>query len=262
MSRLFLGFLLTTSLVPAQDADLASRAVSLLEQRCFGCHGASLSQSGLRLDSREAALRGGTRGAAIVPGNASGSRAVNAIRRTGELAMPPGPKLPDSEIALVEQWITSGAGWPKTISTNSAQSWWAFQKPLRPKTPALKDTWIRTPVDAFIAQKLSEEKLKPAREADRRTLIRRAIWTCMVCRLARSRSKNSSIMRRPMLTKSSSMSCWRPRAMARNGAGTGSTSRATATPRDSNRTPTSYMRGATAIMSSIRSITTSPTIAS
>ena len=40
--------------------------------------------------------------------------------------------------------------------------------------PALKDSWVRTPVDAFILQKLTAEKLKPAREADRRTLARRA----------------------------------------------------------------------------------------
>src|SRR5437016_2321840 len=171
MSRLPLGLLLTAWIVSAQDADLAPRAVRLLEQRCFGCHGASLSQSGLRLDSREAALRGGARGPAIVAGNASGSRVVNAIRRTGELSMPPGPKLPDAEITLIEQWIASGAGWPKTSTSNSqAQSWWAFQKPVRPRLPAAKDPWVRTSIDAFIAQKLSEEKLKPAREADRRTL--------------------------------------------------------------------------------------------
>jgi hypothetical protein len=44
---------------------------------------------------------------------------------------------------------------------------------VRPTAPA-KDSWARTPIDAFIAQKLTAEKLKPAREADRRTLARRA----------------------------------------------------------------------------------------
>ena len=33
---------------------------------------------------------------------------------------------------------------------------------------------MRTPIDAFIAAKLGEQKLKPAKEADRRTLVRRA----------------------------------------------------------------------------------------
>src|SRR5438105_15741980 len=99
MSRLLFGFALSISLVCAQDMGLASRAVTVIEQRCFACHGSSLAQSGLRLNSREAALQGGSRGPAIVPGNATQSRLAQAIRRTGQLSMPPGPKLPDSEIA-------------------------------------------------------------------------------------------------------------------------------------------------------------------
>ena len=167
------GFLLTASLLSAQDADVASRAVGVLEQRCFTCHGANLAQSGLRLNSREAILQGGSRGPAVVAGNAPGSLVVKAIRRTGELSMPPGPKLGDAEIATIEKWIADGATWPKTVQSQ-AQNWWSFQKPVRPAVPVSKDAWVKTPIDAFIAKKLSEEKLKPAAEADRRTLIRRA----------------------------------------------------------------------------------------
>jgi hypothetical protein len=178
MNRLSLGFLMagfvvTVSLLSAQDADVASKAVGVLEERCFTCHGANLAQSGLRLNSREAVLQGGSRGPAVVVGNASGSLVVKAIWRTGELSMPPGPKLPDAEIATIEKWIASGATWPKTVQSQ-AQNWWSFQKPVRPAVPVSKDAWVKTPIDAFIAKKLSEEKLKPAPEADRRTLIRRA----------------------------------------------------------------------------------------
>src|SRR6266705_399506 len=169
MSRLLLGYVLIASVLCAQDGELASRAVSLLEQRCVVCHGAALAQSGLRLNSRESALQGGVRGPAIIPGNASESRVVQAIKRTGDLSMPPGPKLPDAEIATIEKWIAEGAIWPK-----STQTWWSFVKPVRPAVPTGKNGWIRTPVDAFIAQKLTENALKPAPEADRRTLIRRA----------------------------------------------------------------------------------------
>jgi hypothetical protein len=119
-------------------------------------------------------MKGGTRGPALVAGNAAQSRLVQAIRRTGPLQMPPGPKLPDAEIAIIEQWITSGAVWPKTAAAaGPAQTWWSLKKPVRPPVPA-KDSWARTPIDAFISQKLNAEKLKPAREADRRTLARRA----------------------------------------------------------------------------------------
>jgi mono/diheme cytochrome c family protein len=177
MSRLTLALLLSAWAASAQDAQLATRALGVLEQRCQACHGPSLAQSGLRLDSREAALKGGQRGPAIVAGAAAQSRIVQAMRRTGDLVMPPGPKLPDSEIALIERWITAGAAWPTAaIAKTQSQSWWSFVKPVRPPVPTDKNAWVRTPVDAFILQKLTAEKLKPAREADRRTLARRAYY--------------------------------------------------------------------------------------
>src|SRR5260370_14303424 len=114
MRRLPFVLALTICSLRAQDADLAVRGVRVLEQRCWGCHGPNLAQSGLRLDSREAALKGGTRGPAIIAGNIARSRVVHAIRRTEEPHMPPGPKLPEAEIAAVEKWIAAGALWPKT----------------------------------------------------------------------------------------------------------------------------------------------------
>ncbi len=162
-------------LAVAQDADLANRALGVLEARCAVCHNPGLAQSGLNLHSREAALKGGNRGPAIVNGNAAQSLVVQAIRRTGTLAMPPGPKLSDAEISVIEKWIAGGASWPKAVggATPSA-AWWSFKAPVRPKVPALKEPWVRTPVDAFVLGKLNAEKLKPAKEADRATLIRRA----------------------------------------------------------------------------------------
>src|SRR5262245_29728448 len=56
------------------------------------------------------------------------------------------------------------------------QDWWSLQPIVRPATPsvAAEDTsWMRSPIDAFIAARLRKENLSPSREADRRTLIRR-----------------------------------------------------------------------------------------
>src|SRR2546423_11976542 len=55
----------------------------LLVARCVSCHGASQQFSLLRLDSREALLRGGNRGPAIVPGDAQLSLLAKAIRHEG-----------------------------------------------------------------------------------------------------------------------------------------------------------------------------------
>jgi len=70
MCRLLPYVALAASLLSGRDADLATRAVSVPEQRRFVCHSAALAQSGLRLNSRESALQGGVRGPAIVAGNA------------------------------------------------------------------------------------------------------------------------------------------------------------------------------------------------
>ena len=53
---------------------------------------------------------------------------------------------------------------------------WSFQPVVRPAVPAVPaewKTWIRTPLDAFVLQKLLENKLKPSPEAERRVLARR-----------------------------------------------------------------------------------------
>jgi hypothetical protein len=173
MGQRLSALMLWPLLLPAQNPDLAARAVSVLEKNCWGCHGSGTVQSGLQLNSREAALQGGMRGPAILPGDAARSLLVQAIRRTGELSMPPGPKLADGEIVTIEQWVAAGAPWPAASQT-AAQTWWSFQKPVRPPVPSIHDAWVRTPVDAFIAAKLKEEKLKAAPPADRRVLIRRA----------------------------------------------------------------------------------------
>ena len=89
--------------VPARPPDLATREASeffesrirpILVERCIGCHGPKKQSSGLRLDSREAVLKGGDSGPAVVPGNLEESLLVAAIGYTDEvLKMPPSKKL-------------------------------------------------------------------------------------------------------------------------------------------------------------------------
>src|SRR4051795_9209877 len=80
----------------------------ILIKQCFGCHSAESQpvMGGLRLDDRDLAIRGGGRGAAIVPGNPAESLLIRAVRHTaGALRMPPGPKMKDADAALLAQWI-------------------------------------------------------------------------------------------------------------------------------------------------------------
>jgi hypothetical protein len=51
---------------------------------------------------------------------------------------------------------------------------WAFQPPLRPVTPQVKEkSWARNPIDLFILAKLEDASILHAPEADRATLLRR-----------------------------------------------------------------------------------------
>ncbi|HEY3840132.1 MAG TPA: DUF1549 domain-containing protein [Bryobacteraceae bacterium] len=147
-----------------------------LRQKCGTCHGASLQSSGLRLDSREALLKGGSRGPAISPGDADHSLLLAAIAQTGALKMPPGSKVPDQTVASVRRWIELGAPWsneqPKTDASGDAT--WAFHPLSHPQLPE-GDSHLG-PVDRFIQQKLAEKHLVAAGRADRRTLIRRATY--------------------------------------------------------------------------------------
>jgi ankyrin repeat protein/mono/diheme cytochrome c family protein len=97
----------------AATVDYERQVRPILSSRCFGCHGPRQQQSGLRLDLRQNALRGGDYGVVIVPGNAAESKLI--LRVTGSdagLQMPPTGALPPDEIETLRAWIDSGAEMP------------------------------------------------------------------------------------------------------------------------------------------------------
>ncbi len=154
----------------------------LLVQQCLGCHSATSQpiMGGLRLDDRAMALKGGTRGPSIVPGDPANSLLLKVVRHTaGALKMPPGPKMKDADVAVLTQWVQMGAPWGSTNVSQAApaQKYWAFVPPTAPPLPAVNDqAWVRTPIDRFILSALEAKKLKPVKFADKRTLLRRATY--------------------------------------------------------------------------------------
>ena len=153
----------------------ADRTADILQQRCSQCHGDTSGMSGLKVTTREGLVRGGSRGASLVPGKAAESLLYRAVARTGELKMPPGAALAPEEVAAIREWIDGGAVWTGTQGEKAAApTWWAFRKPARPPVPAAKAG--ANPIDAFIDQELRRAGLSPSPEADRLTLIRRASY--------------------------------------------------------------------------------------
>jgi ankyrin repeat protein len=85
----------------------------ILASRCFGCHGPKQAQSGLRLDLRQNALRGGDYGVVIVPGKAAESKLIQRlIGSSVGVQMPPTGELPIDEVATLRAWIDQGAEMP------------------------------------------------------------------------------------------------------------------------------------------------------
>ncbi len=172
---LFLGCLLLASNAFARTSEAPPRTVQfnrdvrpLLSDRCYACHGPDKNarKGKLRLDLREEAIK-----KAVTPGDVAGSLLIQHITsKDPDEVMPPpdsGKKpLSKSEIELLKRWVAQGAQW---------EAHWAFIKPERPSVPkaAADKTRIVNPVDSFILARLEKEELKPATEADRRTLIRR-----------------------------------------------------------------------------------------
>src|SRR5689334_393628 len=82
----------------------------VLAEHCQKCHGPAKQWNGLRLDSREALLRGGDSGPALVPGKPGESRLVRAVRQIDdELKMPPESKLTERQISDLVRWVEIGA---------------------------------------------------------------------------------------------------------------------------------------------------------
>jgi hypothetical protein len=172
-----------TSQSPADFDFFEQQVRPLLVAACSECHGNENQSNGLRLDSRDAMLKGGQRGPAIVPAEPDKSLLIQAVRRTGELEMPPDEKLSGRQIAILEQWVAIGAPWPTSHlapidhQAEEQRSHWAFQPVRATAAPPVKNAaWVRNPIDAFVLAKLESSELKPSPETDRRTLIRRVFY--------------------------------------------------------------------------------------
>jgi hypothetical protein len=179
-----------------QSADFfEARVRPVLASNCYDCH-TDTQMGGLRLDSREALLKGGRSGPAIVPGDPDKSLLIQAVRQTNEkLKMPKGGHLRPDEIDVLTEWVKAGAVWPTFAATTSSaasvptptassvahaikpeqRAFWSFQPLRKPPVPAVSHTsWPKSDIDRFVLARLEREGLAPVRAADRRTLIRRA----------------------------------------------------------------------------------------
>ena len=137
----------------------------IMSNTCFACHGPdeAANESGLRLDSFEAAIAGG----AIEAGAPQSSLVYQRLTSSDD-PMPPADflhQLTDHEIAMFRKWIEQGAKY---------EPHWSYAPIQRPAVPVVKQTnRVVNEIDAFILARLELDGIKSADRADRATLLRR-----------------------------------------------------------------------------------------
>lgn len=162
-------------------------------EKCFSCHADKQQKGDLRLDSREAALKGNDAGPAVVPGKPEASRLVAVISYSDDIKMPPKQKLSDAEFATLMQWVKLGAPWTASKGANKAEAavaptsvegiiraratHWSLQPVRKSDVPAVHNaSWCRSDIDRFVLTKLETAGIAPSAEADRRTWLRRVTF--------------------------------------------------------------------------------------
>ncbi len=184
---------------PAQEEFFEAKVRPVLATHCLECHGPEKHKGGLRLDGRDAMLRGGEAGRVVVPGKPEESPLIEAIRYKGDVQMPPKKKLKDEDVLALTEWIKRGAIWPDARHNAAARAsitgtptaghavspgnsleelnrtLWSLQSVRNPAPPVVSPSaWSHSPIDRFILAELDKNGLMPAPPADKAALIRRA----------------------------------------------------------------------------------------
>ena len=155
-----LSLTLTASVLVAANSTAAEAKVDfakdiqpILQNTCLKCHGPEKQKGKLRLDTREAALKGGKGGPSIVVGDPAKSDLIHRVTlpKSDDDFMPSeGEPLTKEQIALLTAWIKEGAVWPETAPAKTASA----PKPAGPTLPAdFKPSSAEQKAIAALAQK-------------------------------------------------------------------------------------------------------------
>lgn len=186
MKIIFASLILLTaeSGLVAAPVDFVRDVQPILQKHCYECHGEKKQKSGLRLDIKAMAFKGGEEHAPnIIANKAKESSLIQMVTSEDkDERMPPLGKdedrrLKEQEIAMLIRWIDEGAVWPDgvdLVKLEDRRDHWSFKPVTNPPVPQTNDkTWPRNDVDRFILARLEKEGLKPATETDRVAWLRR-----------------------------------------------------------------------------------------
>jgi hypothetical protein len=164
----------------AAPVDFVRDVRPIFQRHCYDCHSEKKQKSGLRLDIKSSALKGGDRHAPdIIAGELTKSPLLKFVRGDKkDLLMPPkGERLSSSELTILTSWIQQGAVWPDGVDLaklEDKRDHWSF-KPLGAQSSSFKSQ-IPQSIDDFIKAKLKENNLALSPEADHVAWLRRVCF--------------------------------------------------------------------------------------
>ncbi len=164
----------------AEPVDFVRDVRPILQKYCYECHAGDVRKSGLRLDVRSEAFKGGELyGESILAGKPTESPLWQFIAdEDADLQMPPeGPSPTSREVATLRQWIQQGAIWPAgvdEVKLSDPRDHWSFQPVEAPPLPEVqRKKWPKNAIDQFILSRLEAASLEPSESASRVDWLRR-----------------------------------------------------------------------------------------
>ncbi len=178
---LWISALITVSAIAA-PVDFVRDVRPIFQHHCYSCHGEKKQKSGLRLDIKSLAFKGGDKHAPdIIASKPKDSPLIHFITTDDEdKLMPPKGKLSSTEIGTLTAWINEGAAWPDGVDLaklEDRRDHWSFKPlPRRGAFQAPSAVENRRSLDAFIDAKLKEKGLTMSPEADPISWLRRVTF--------------------------------------------------------------------------------------
>jgi uncharacterized membrane protein len=163
----------TGALTPQQIQDLNVEVRTILAHNCYSCHSETKTKGDLRLDSKEAIMKGGEGGPVVVPNHPDKSELIRRITlpKGDKEAMPTkGKRLTEREVNVLKFWIEKGALWPDGKEKSIYRV--AALEPRLPVVPA-PTADLNKPVDLFVNAYFQKNKTTWQPVVNDRTYIRR-----------------------------------------------------------------------------------------
>lgn len=160
----------------ADEVDYLRDIKPLLKARCYACHGSLKQEAGLRLDTAQLLLKGGSDGPIVnrdAPDQSTLLRRIHASVEEGRMP-PEGEPLTPEQQALLQRWVTDGVkASADEIPEADPREHWSFRPLERPLVPFVLSPSAH-PIDQFVAREHSQNGLTAVGRASREILLRRA----------------------------------------------------------------------------------------